>query len=513
MVKTFPSSALPLRRRSVWEAADSGILLWRSNIVYLIPFYIMPIITAAIALRLFMPEHLQFVSYLALWWCKPLFERFALHVVSARFFRGSARSASGANEIGEAAAPTRIGELCKGMWQIRRGLVGDLLWRRFSPWRAAQTPIRVLERSGGEQFRLRKRNLASGGLDFCPILTFLCLALEAVLLAGKVIFVIMMMEIDFSDGLNFLWNTIETIEIFIFAAFCFNYILVGSLYVCMGFGLYINSRVEVEGWDLQLLFQKFAVSARKRTAAHGQRGVGAALVLCLLLALPKSAAAEPPHTLPAPTEQHLELLESILESPDFGEYRNGWGIGVKEREEKKPRREISLPNLVELLGKIRQVFGYTIRALAVLAAAGFAGFAIFYWYKTYWKNRRKGLAHGGEKTRSQAAGYFSPESPEALFTAAEDFFRRGDVRRAWAACFAGCRAACSTYRSVSFPDSATEYGCLDAVRRMMPTEAAGFGALVQSWVLFAYGGRSPGDGAFEQAVAYGRSLAQPQEAQ
>jgi hypothetical protein len=41
----------------------------------------------------------------------------------------------------------------------------------------------------------------------------------------------------------------------IFFMYGFNYFLIESLYVCMGFGLYVNSRMEREGWDLQLLFQ------------------------------------------------------------------------------------------------------------------------------------------------------------------------------------------------------------------------------------------------------------------
>ena len=241
-------SALSLRRRSVWEAADSGLLLWRDSFIHFIPFFALPVWITACVLR-FLPENLFFLSYLVLWWLKPLFDRLVLHVVSLRFFGNP--------------APSHFRELLKGFWGIRRGLLGDLLWRRFSPGRAARMPIRVLERIGRKQFGLRKKTLEAGGLNFCYLVSALGLVLEGMLLLGETLFVIMVTEVFSSTALGYMRDSPETIEIFIFAAFCFNFILVESLYVCMGFGLYINSRVEVEGWDLQLLFQKFAGSPEK----------------------------------------------------------------------------------------------------------------------------------------------------------------------------------------------------------------------------------------------------------
>jgi len=508
-MKAFSFSALMLRRRSVWEAADSGVLLWRSNIAYLIPFYVAPVLIAAVALRLILPDNLRFVSYLALWWFKPLFERLALNVVSSRFFSGGSEPPLAvSSDLFQTYPPTRLGELCKGIWQMRWGLSGDLLWRRFFPGRSASMPIRVLERSGGEQFRQRKRSLASGGLDFCVLVTFLCLVLEAVLLAGKVSFTIMILQVFFPQGIDLLWNNMEMVELFIFAAFCFNYILVGSLYVCMGFGLYINSRVEVEGWDLQLLFQKFAARPGGRSAAR--RGAGLALLLCLFLMLPQTAYGDS-QALPSPDPRHLEMLEEILASPDFGEFSDGWGIGFRPRTAREARREMPAFNMPNL-ENIRQAFGYIVRGMAILALAVFVGFAVVYWYRAYWKNQRTG---GGVQSgrKNYAPLQFSTASPESLFACAEDFFRQGNQRQAWAACLAGCIAACSKYRRVSFPAAATEYGCLDLVRRKMPEEAAGFGELVRNWILFAYGGRHPADAAFEQALSYGRSLLQAQSVQ
>ena len=240
----FFDSALRLRHRSVWEACDSGILIWRKSFVYLIPFFAIPFWIAACCLR-FIPGGLYFIPYIALWWLKPFFDRLILHVVSTRFFSGPS-SPEGNN------LKTSL------FGNIRRGLLGDLLWRRFSPYRASYMPLRVLERTSVKQFKQRKKTLAGGGLNFCAFISGFGLTAEVVLLVGEILFALISIQLFFPAAFSYISESQATVEVIAFITFCFNYILVESLYVCMGFGLYINSRVELEGWDLQLLFNKFA---------------------------------------------------------------------------------------------------------------------------------------------------------------------------------------------------------------------------------------------------------------
>ena len=155
-------SALHLRSRSVWEAVDSGVLLWRSNFIYFILSFSVPVWVTACGLRL-LSEELFFIPYISLWWLKPLFDRIVLYVVSKRFF--------------DAPSNSDLKALCRGIAEMSRGLLGDLLWRRFSPGRAAKMPIRVLEHLGSKQFSQRKKILESGGINFCSFIGILGLAL------------------------------------------------------------------------------------------------------------------------------------------------------------------------------------------------------------------------------------------------------------------------------------------------------------------------------------------------
>jgi len=409
-------------------------------------------------------------------------------------------------------------------------------------------PIRVLERLGGNQFMLRKKALVPGGLNFSGFITFLGLMSEVILLVGEISFVLIMIQMFFPSALSSIRDNLETIEIFIFAAFCFNFILTESLYVCMGFGLYVNCRVEVEGWDLQILFQKFSGPASGEKAPVP--AAKAILIACFFLALLLSPASPALHAgqgeaspaaeevlarsgnsnagtgyedineeefaeaveyypadFPFVPDESLGKLNEILASEDFGAEREGWGIRFKELDNPMEIPEIELAPWME---KMRQMFSFMLRFIVILAIAAFVGFALFWFLKTQGNLfRLKGLFGSQKKGKSYTNPLLSSESPELLFDRAEDLFFRSRLREAWAACLSACIGAFASYHSLSFPDDATEYGCLDLVRRTLPNKEEGFVDLVQSWILFAYGGRIPAEGAFEKALAYGRSIKEP----
>jgi hypothetical protein len=230
---------LALRQRNGWEAADSGLLLWRKSFFRLIPFFALPLLLLFLARGLF-PVSLRPWYYGILWWLKPLFDHLILGVISVRFFEPEAR----------------MKRLLRGVGHtLGKGLAGDLLWRRLSPWRSVRMPVRLLEGLRGKKARERLQDLEGRGLNFGILLTGFSLILEYLLLAGELLFCMMTLEIFRPGFFSSLTGFGNGLRGFVFFAYGVNYLLVESLYVCMGFGLYINSRIEREGWDLQLLFQ------------------------------------------------------------------------------------------------------------------------------------------------------------------------------------------------------------------------------------------------------------------
>ncbi|MDR2028378.1 MAG: hypothetical protein LBP93_02430 [Treponema sp.] len=494
---TLPQGALALRRRSGWEAADSGLLLWRSNWPWFLLFFALPLGGIALGLRLILPAPMRPWAYLIIWWLKPLFDRSILHVTGLRFFESQAGAARLFRGLGKS---------------LIRGLAGDLLRRRFSPWRASHMPVQVLENLRGRRLRDRRKALIPGGLNFCALLTILGLALEAVLLIGEMVFSLIMAELFRPDLFPSMIGSFMDLEPLIFVACCFNLVLVESLYVCMGFGLYINSRVEAEGWDIQLLFRNFTEAKKGKKPG---RGGALVLILWMMALLPLRGYAETaaPQDAQDTTEGAFETLREILQSPDFGGEKEGWGIRFKEKKDPPDFPQLTPAPWLE---KIKLAFAYTLRTLVILSIAALGVFSL---HRLYSLGRERGWApmkgrNPGENRSGQTPAGIPParKNPASLLDLARDLHSQGRIREAWAACFAGAAAAYTRYRGLCFPPDATEYECLALVRSSGSTGAGGFAELVLCRIDLAYRGLSPEAGAFERALDFCRSLDGPESA-
>lgn len=483
-----------LRRKDFREAADAGLLLWRENFISFIPFFAIPLWVCAFALRM-LPGKAQYLSWLIIWMLKPLFDRSVLHIISVRFFE------HGAN----------MKRLCHGLGKsLCRGLAGDLLWRRFSPLRSAMMPVRVLEQNvkSGRGIAERKRLLKKGGIDYCYLLTFWGAAVEIVLLIGEVIFFYMMAELIMKGFVYSLWSSDKSTEIYIYAAWCFNYMLVETIYVCMGFSLYINSRIEVEGWDIEIIFRNIAEKLKNKSK-HGALVVF--FLICILLPVKNLAAGE---ELFAVTDDiPLEKLQTILDSPDFGGKKDSWGIRLKE-----PIKPINRPlineTLMERIKRLQRIFAYFLQFLIISGIAGLLVFLLFYLRK-FSRNKTGAIDNPAVKILHKDA----IEAPESLLEKALGFHKQGKIRLAWGYCTAAVILSWPLYRGLFFPPNATESDCANMVSSMAANnvpanqrppcnieEARIFSELIKHWVYLAYAERLPPEGSFEEAAAFCKLL-------
>jgi hypothetical protein len=516
-------TAVTLRRRSGWEAADAGILLWRLNWKPLLLFTGIPISLCVTAARFVPPEKL-FIANIVLWWVLPLMDRFALQVVSVRFF--------------DPGSPVK--RLFRGLGKtIRQGLAGDLLWRRFSPWRSARMPIVALEKQKGRQLRRRREFLSRNSLDFGFSVTLICLALKTILGLGETAFAYVICRLFFPWMFSNMWTFLENGMTIMLITSWFNNILIESLYVCMGFGLYINGRVETEGWDIELLFKENAqkkkfsgnkvpandkisaaagifvnneVSAANKVPGRGKipAAVSAGLPTALLAALlafgiPAWAeeTAEPPgpaaavvsaelYTAEPADAQDAALLEEIFASPDFGTSRQSWRIRFKKG------RDTAVPRLRDL-PQLQEVSGLLLRGFVAAALVAGLIFALRFIYK----KRRLSVPGAGKGTLSSAGE--TAADPERLLEKAAALHGEGKIREGWALCFLAFIAVLSR-RGISFPGEATEYEALALVRRS-GVDAGSFENFIRRWIPLAYGGRTPEEGSFAASLEACRGLA------
>jgi hypothetical protein len=463
-----------LKRKDTREAADSGILLWRQNFFIFLPFFAIPLWIFAFTLRL-LPGNLQYFSWLIVWWLKPLFDRIILHIISIRFFERDAKTK----------------RLCQGLFKtLIRGLPGDLLWRRFSLLRSSLLPVRVLERNikSADAFNNRKKSLLTGGINYCFLLTIWGFAVEIALLYGNFLFLVSINQLIL-NGMIF-WDNFLDIEIYFYALWCFNYMLVETIYVCMGFSLYINSRVEVEGWDIEITFRNIAEKLKNK----GKYAVLIIMLFCFLFSPVNIFASDYQTADNVP----LDTLKIVLDSPDFGGEKDTWGIRFKN-----PAQQRNVQNInTDALNRLRQIFAYILWFILISAFAGLLIFLFIYYRKTMIKKT--------VKTNIPAVKLplgIQADNSVSMIKKALNFHEQGEIRLAWGYCTAAAIQSWAIYNGITFPPDATETDCANAVIKKTDNNSSAndslaekFKKLIEHWVYLAYAGRLPPAGSFEEAI-------------
>ena len=479
------STALTLRQRMSWEALDAGVLLWRTNLRALLAVFALPVIAFAVILRLAIPD-LVWISWVALWWFKPLYDRLILYPIANSFFQKS-----GGGKTVERK-------------RLFSGLLGDLAWRRFSFMRSVRMPVRMLEGIKRKQLRGRFSALSRGGLDFGWLLTILCLGIELLMLASIAVFGLAVISSFNPDYLDALGSKTEEIELLLFCGFCVNLIIIEGLYAAMGFAVYINARVEVEGWDIQFLFRNFAASRPDRTLSTGKAASAMKMVfLALLLSAGPfsreiySQDAADYRIIELPDDLPAQQLEEVLASEDFGGTKERWALRLKKEPEPGEDPEPQTPPDWE---RIRIVFGYLLLSLLIMTAAGL----LIYFTVTVIGNLQRRKGNRPEKE----AGIFSRNdvsmSGRELLSLARKYLSEEKYREGWSCCV---RAAILRFAAETESESRqTELEILKAAHARNIVGLTEFSALIQRWLGIAYAGKAADGESLDGYIAWCEGL-------
>ncbi len=259
--------AIKLRPRGGLEAVDLGFSLaihwWRS--VFLA--WWLPVLPLAIALHLGF-SHNPWIAVLILWWLKPLFDRFVLYSISRRVF----------------GLPTGAADLL-GAWRqiISPGLLYALTLARLDPARSYNLPVSVLERQSGTAARRRRGLLGRRFYGTAAGLTLVCFSLQLIVQAGLEVSVGLFFqpggdplnETDQSLPIQFVtgqwWEWSDSVYFLIAVG------IIEPLYVAAGFSLYLNRRVVLEGWDVELALKRLVTRTAPTLAVAAM--IGASLLL------------------------------------------------------------------------------------------------------------------------------------------------------------------------------------------------------------------------------------------
>ncbi len=454
--------AIALRRRTPWEAIDLGLGMlqqwWRQ--VYAPHLMVGGAVMAAALLAGWLLER-PWVAILLIWYFKPVYDRVVLHVLSRAVF-------------GEIQPPRAV----LGAWRewLSTGVFAALLLRWVPDLaRSFSLPVRQLEGQAGAAGRARRGVLGRRARGYATWLTLVCMNFEWVLyimLGGLAELALPAKATEGRAGES-LMQLLASGDFWTYGGavgYAVAVLLLEPFYVAAGFGLYLNRRTLLEGWDIE-------VALRRIAARHA-----AVLLLCLscIFAFPMDSHAQPENQQKNPREE----IRQVLQAKEFGYERDA--MRWQARNPDKPRDE------PETDLKALRAIGYALaRALEVLLW-GLAIAAALYalWYLARMLPRRREPQPEPYQPPPALFGMdLGPETlpPDVAATAAA-LAREGKLREALSLLYRGALSNLVHRRGVQLLPGHTEAEVLSLSGQELH---AYLEALIASWRLCAYARRNP----------------------
>ncbi len=292
--------AVEIRPRTPWEAADLGLLMakrwwWPLTKIWLV------MVAPVFVLLSFLPLEWLWLQYTIIWWLKPIFERALLGFMSLSVFGDEPSIRRVFNNFSRVAF---------------RQFFASLLWRRLSPSRSFDLPVLQLEGLAGRERSTRIAVLHREGTSQASSLTMYgasiegCLSLAVVGLA----FMFVPNEFDIPWSELYLEQNSRGVMLVINSLSVIAATLVAPFYVASGFSLYLNRRVNLEGWDIEIAFRKIARKREAKKQKSMAQSSATMLALCGLLSV-MSLSFPPPAIALDTVDQNVAFIEENSEEP------------------------------------------------------------------------------------------------------------------------------------------------------------------------------------------------------
>jgi hypothetical protein len=463
----FDRLGMVIRLRNPWEAVDLGFILLRTHWQPVMLAWLTVTIPLAATLFVLSWHHL-WLPPLVIWWLQPALDRVVLHVLAKATF-------------GE--VPSLRETLKQVPRLLRRGFLAALIWRRFSPQRSFVLPVWQLEEQRGDGFRKRCHVLLRKGRTQAVFLTFVCLGFQVAIFFSVLVAVSLftpvgsdfeVMAAVFGSGSE----RVRWVDILLSMLPIATITLLEPFYVGGGFALYLNRRVELEGWDLEVAFRKTAARITKALS----RGA-AVLLLALSLLAPLALQARP---------EPKEALAAVLKEPEFQVKQKKKGLSWKNQKQKEdPDAERPLP---DLLGPLK-LLATLAKWLLITAAVAAVGYLL--WRNRKYLTRPFRVTSEAELPETLFGMDIRPESlPAGLDNVAAKLWAEGRIRAALALLYRGALAQLVHRYRAPLSKGSTEGDCLSKAQALLsPAAADYFRRLTRTWLAVAYADLPPAPGA------------------
>ncbi len=469
--------------RTGWQAIDLGFLMarywWR-------PLFMVGAVPPAILLFflsiLFFAESPFWAGFIV-WWLKPFWERLPLFLASRKVF---AEYSVGADDF------LQLRQLYAKDW------LPWLLWRRLSFYRAFDAPVTILEELRGKTRRKRLNVLHGKHTDIAfsnQLVSFCCELIVAFGLFLTLMFFVpdsLQSEIfDTANELTLLGEWIATLCAF------FAMVLVIPFHTLAGFSLYLNRRIELEAWDIEISFRNLSQRQKKQSGNLIATLLIGMIIVLVGSNLPIDGYAATKHD----NASAKQLIEEVLKTADFGEEKRirKWRFKnwVEENEDKIPDWLIDLVDWWETNIDLSDA-AKTIDSVAFWLKLLLIGIFVFLFIYLYYRYRGPLKALVNKNS--------NPPAPEVMFgldvrseSLPDDIpaqvmllWRGGNQRDALGLLYRASLSLLIQHHALAFKSSHTEAECAALVQAYgIATLSQYFSQLTRLWRRLAYGHQLP----------------------
>ncbi len=253
--------------------------------------------------------------------------------------------------------------------------------------------------------------------------------------------------------------------------------LVELFYVGGGFGLYLNCRTHLEGWDVEISFRRLAKRLQK---------------VAVLVAFLGCAAVGVGAELEKEKSTEKSSIEEVLSHPDFKVHT------MKQRKVADDGKDLNWDlNGVSWLAQFGQILYYMI-------IIGVVSWLVWLIYKNRHLFQRTGVKtiQTPSLARTVMGMDVTPESlPADILAAAMARWSAGDSRGALSLLYRGSLSWLVNHAHLPVREGDTEGDCVRHTRKLVePVRRDYFAELTKQWVLVAYAERDPAAGDMERLL-------------
>jgi len=471
-----------IRPRDSWEAVDLGLRMTQHwwKVIYA-PWLIVTLAMACALFYLCWELKMLWLYVLLFWWCKPLYSRIPLYVLSRTVFGQQLSTIATLR-----AAPQII--MTSPLWR--------LLLMRLSFVRSFDMPVVLLEGLKGTERRERLQVLRRNTAGTAAWLTLSFFLFQLLLYFTLLLLIVMFIPPDvsvrqsqilfpFTEQVPVPWRISGTL------CFTLSIIVLEPFYIGAGFALYLNRRTLLEGWDIEIAFHRMV----DRLRHSGAIAANLLLPLLLIVALAGIGSTATPayanQLAPTPAEAK-QTIETIMATPEFN---------TKQTREfyrlKNPPKETKLPAndgwLFHLFTAIGQYLAVVFKAVLIILGA-----MLIIWLAINherWSNWLRGIRPAPKlAVPTKLFGLdIRPESlPADIAAQALRLWQAGKARQALSLLYRGALSRLAAHEHITLKESYTEGDCLRVVARAVNAETNHyFTRLTSAWQQIAYAKRTP----------------------